>query len=345
MEKIHFGVIGTNFITAKVIAGARQDTRFELTAVCSRSIERAREFAQTHSIPSTFTSLEEMVTGNTVDAVYIATPNALHASQSILCMQHGKHVLCEKPLASNAAEARLMIDTANRHNVVLMEAMRTTLTPNFLTLRQRLHEAGTIRRYFSSYCQYSSRYDRYKAGELPNAFNPLLSNGAIMDIGVYTIYPLVTLFGKPDSIHASSLLLPSGVDGEGSAILRYPTMDAIVIYSKIADSNLPSEIQGEQGTITINRINDFAKVHFTPRPDTKHTAVTSIEWSTTDNHDHYYHEVAEFINLIQSGRHQSEINSHRNSLLTLEIIDEIRRQSAIRFPADTTIPPEPSAIC
>lgn len=131
MEKVRFGIVGTNFISDWVIAGARQDARFELTAVYSRKQETADAFAAKHGIPHTFISLEEMASSPLVDAVYIASPNFLHAEQSILCMQHGKHVLCEKPLASNAREARAMIATSEQYGVTLMEAMKPTLTPNF----------------------------------------------------------------------------------------------------------------------------------------------------------------------------------------------------------------------
>ena len=108
-KKIRFGVVGTNFITDCVIAGAREDERFELAAVYSRTRERGEEFAAKHNIPHIFTSLEEMAASDKVDAIYIASPNYMHAQQSILCMSHGKHVLCEKPIASNAREAAAMI--------------------------------------------------------------------------------------------------------------------------------------------------------------------------------------------------------------------------------------------
>ena len=104
MEKIRFGVVGTNFITDWVINGARQDSRFVLSSVCSRNMDTAQTFAARHGIPHLFTSLEEIASSPEVDAVYIATPNFRHADQSILCMEHGKHVLCEKPLASNGTE-------------------------------------------------------------------------------------------------------------------------------------------------------------------------------------------------------------------------------------------------
>ena len=127
MKKIRFGVVGTNNITDRVIAGGLEDERFELVAVCSRTRERAEEFAAKHNIPHIFTSLEEMAESPLVDAIYIATPNYVHAAQSILCMNRGKHVLCEKPLASNAREASEMIATARKNNVLLMEAMISTL--------------------------------------------------------------------------------------------------------------------------------------------------------------------------------------------------------------------------
>ena len=328
MDRIRFGVVGTNFITGWVIAGASLDSRFELAAVCSRTEERAEEFARRYNIPHRFTSLEEMAASPLIDAVYIASPNFMHASQSILCMSCGKHVLCEKPLASN-----------ERYNVTLMEAMKPTLTPNFKAVTDSLGKAGKVRRYFSSYCQYSSRYDRFKAGEPVNAFNPEYSNGAIMDIGVYTIYPMVVLFGMPEQITASGTVLSSGADGQGSAVFRYGSgMEASVIYSKIADSYLPSEIQGEDGTIIIDRINLIGNVSFIPRRRNvtggrgEQPVIETL--SRPSGMDEYYYEVAEFMDMVLSGRRESCINSHRNSLAVMEIADEIRRQTGVVFPAD-----------
>lgn len=337
MEKIRFGVVGTNFISDWVIAGARQDERFELAAVCSRKQETADAFAAKHGIPHTFTSLEAMAESPLVDAVYIATPNCLHARQSILCMERGKHVLCEKPMASNAREVRLMIDAARRNGVTLMEAMKPTLTPNFLALRANLHRAGTVRRYFASYCQYSSRYDKLKEGVVLNAFKPELSNGAMMDIGVYTLYPMVVLFGRPEKVEASGLLLPTGVDGQGAVNFTYPGMNATVLYSKIADSALPTEIQGEDGNLMLDRINTIRRVSFRPRAAAasgKGAACEAIDLSVPTDKDEYFYEVAEFISCILAGKQESTINSWENSLATVEIIDEVRRQMGVVYPAD-----------
>lgn len=328
-DTIRFGVIGTNFITDWVIAGGLQDERFELVAVYSRTQEQADCFAAKHKIPYTFTSLAEMASSSLIDAVYVASPNFLHAEQSIFMMEHGKHVLCEKPFASNAREVTDMIASARKNDVVLMEAMKPTLTPNFLAVRDNLNKIGKIRRYFSSYCQYSSRYDKFKEGIVLNAFNPKLSNGAIMDIGVYTIYPMVVLFGRPDTIHATGIKLYSGADGQGCITFGYKEMDAMVMYSKIANSALPTEIQGEDGIITLDRINIVSDVRLIYRAGGgQNLTVNSAETNE------YYYEIKEFIDLIQSGKRESVINSSEHSLITMEIIDEVRRQLGVVYPAD-----------
>lgn len=337
MNKIRFGVIGTNFITDWVIAGAKQDERFELVAVCSRTQERANEFAAKYDIPYTFTSLEEMAASPLIDAVYIATPNYLHASQSILCMKHGKHVLCEKPMASNAYEVKQMIAASRQYGVTLMEAMKPTLTPNFRVLREALPKAGVIRRYFASYCQYSSRYDKFKEGIVLNAFKPELSNGAMMDIGVYTVYPMVVLFGRPNKISASGVVLSTGTDGQGAVNFEYEGMNATVLYSKIANSSLPTEIEGEDGNFMLDKINQINRVTWQARPvaSSGKGPLTPVEdISAVTDKDEYYYEVAEFINLVQAGKLESEVNSHENSLITIEIIDEVCRQLGVSFLAD-----------
>lgn len=337
MKRLRFGVVGTNFITDRVIAGAREDERFELAAVCSRTRERGEEFAAAHGIPHVFTSPDEMAASDAVDAVYIATPNSTHADYAVLCMENGKHVLCEKPLASNAREVRRMIDASRRNGVALMEAMKSTLSPSFDAVRENLHRIGTPRRYFASFCQYSSRYDKFKQGIVLNAFRPELSNGAMMDIGVYTLYPLVLLFGRPQSVSAQGMVLSSGVDGQGSVNLQYDGMNATLLYSKIANSHLPAEIEGEDGNIMIDRIQTPVDVRFYPRqaPASGHERQAEAEMLGREQpHDEYYYEIKEFIATVFDGRIESRVNTHECSLATAEIIDEVRRQLGVRYPAD-----------
>lgn len=325
---IRFGVVGTNWITEELIRAGQEVDDFRLTAVYSRTEERAGEFAQKFGVTTIFTDLRAMAQSAEIDAVYIASPNSFHARQAIIFLSHGKHVLCEKPIASNKRELAEMVETANRNRVVLMEAMKSTLNPNFASIRENLHKIGEIRRFFASYCQYSSRYDAYKAGTVLNTFNPAFSNGALMDIGIYCLYPLAVLFGKPDQVKANAVMLESGVDGEGSILLSYGGMDAVVIYSKITNSTLPSEIQGEQGTMVIDRINSPDRVEIRYRDGQVENLTV-----TQESHSMSY-ELEEFIRLIQTGRLESEINSHQHSLITMEIMDEARRQIGLLFPND-----------
>ncbi|MEK3731790.1 MULTISPECIES: Gfo/Idh/MocA family protein [Paenibacillus] len=328
---VRFGIIGTNWITERFIQAALDTEEFVLSAVYSRSEEKGKAFAAKYAEPKVFTRLEDMLEDREVDAVYIASPNSFHADQAVLCMSYGKHVLCEKPMASNTAEVKRMIDAARTYDVLLMEAMKSTLMPNFRTVRDNLYKLGQIRRYFASYCQYSSRYDAYKQGTILNAFNPEFSNGSLMDLGIYCIYPMVTLFGKPDTVQASGVMLSSGVDGEGSLLLSYPEMDGVIMHSKISDSYAPAEIQGENGTMLIDKINQpyDVKIHY--RDGTVEN-LTQLQ-----QHESMYYEAREFIDLLNRGERESAVNTWTNSLVTAEIMEEARRQIGLVFPADRLV--------
>lgn len=325
---VRFGVVGTNWITEAFIKGASNHKDFQLAAVYSRREERAVEFANQFGVSSTFTDIEQMAKSDVIDAVYIASPNSLHASHAITFMKNGKHVLCEKAIAANSRELAMMIQTAKEHDVLLMEALKSTLMPNFKAIQENLYKIGTVRRYFASYCQYSSRYDAYKAGTVLNAFNPAFSAGSLMDIGIYCIYPLVVLFGEPEAVQANGYVLESGVDGEGSLLLKYNGMDAVIMFSKITDSSLPSEIHGEEGNIRIDKISTPEKVEIIYRGE------GTEDLSREQIADNMFYEAEEFISLIQEGKTESANNSLENSRITMKILDEARRQIGVKFPSD-----------
>ena len=327
-EVVRFGVIGTNTITDNFLMAANKVEGFSLKAIYSRKEETAKKFAEKYNVNLTFTSLEEMAMSNEIDAVYIASPNALHASQTILFMENKKHVLCEKAFASNLKEVEKMISVAKENDVVLMEAMKITLLPNFKAIIDNIHKIGTVRRYFASYCKYSSRYDKYREGIVLNAFKKDLSNGALMDIGVYTIAPMVALFGMPKSVKSSAYMLGSGVDGEGSIIAKYNGIECNVIYSKISDSYLPSEIQGEEGSIIIDHISRMNYVKIVYRDG--HEEIISIKQAEND----MFYEVEEFISLVNNNKRESEINSLEFSKNIIRIMDEARRQINLVYEAD-----------
>ena len=174
---IRFAVIGTNTITDKFLQAASTLPDFKLCAVYSRTLARAQEYAQKNNVSLVFDSLEALADSDQIDAVYIASPNFCHAAQSILMMQHHKHVLCEKTIASNASEVQQMYDTAIKNQVILLEAMRSVFSPGFAAIRSLLPVLGTIRQVDFSFCKYSSRYDHFKEGIIENAFNPAFQIG------------------------------------------------------------------------------------------------------------------------------------------------------------------------
>ena len=232
---MRFGVVGTNFITDRFISAGKLIPGFELCAVGSRTEARGEEYARINKAPYWFTDFDEMASSGLIDSVYIATPNYSHCSIALTFLQHGINVLCEKPFAANEREVRLMIDTAKQNNVKIMEASRSIYMPPLETIEENLYRVGVVRRAILQMTRYSSRYDLYLAGKNPNTFNVSLANGAIMDMGVYNIQLAVRLFGKPENVTASGVLLENGkgIDGLCTAILNYGSFECVCMTSKV----------------------------------------------------------------------------------------------------------------
>ncbi len=325
---VRFGIVGTGKITEEFVSSVRVTGVAKSTAVYSRSAETGMAYAARHGIDHAFASLEAMLDSGTVDAVYIASPNALHAPQATICLERGFPVLVEKPAASNVRELDAVLALSAQKGVAYMEALKSTLVPAFDAVRAHLPKLGRIRHYFSSFCQYSSRYDAFLAGEYRTTFDPALSNGSLMDIGVYCLYPAIHLFGAPRSIQAMAQRLSTGVDGGGSLILDYGDMDAVIVHSKNSSSWLPTEIQGEAATLRINKISQPKTVEILFRDGW----VEEIPVEMPEPFMCY--EIREFVKLVEAGRTQSDINTHALSREVLRVMDEARRQTGIVYPAD-----------
>lgn len=328
---LRFGVIGTGRISDWVLKGAAQDTRIKVTAVCSRTSEAAEAFIDRNPLAKdakVYTSVDEMVLDPEVDAIYVGTPNQTHCEYTLKALKAGKHVLCEKPLAINAAEGREMIQTARSSGCLLMEAMVSTLNPNFRAAADRIAEIAPVRQYSSYFCQYSTKYDALKRGEVATSFKPGTA-GALRDVGVYTLYPMVALFGKPSRIHADfqTITTSEGIsDVHGTACLRYDGMQAVLTWSKTYDSFQPTEIAGEKGNLILDEIHIARKAEIVP-----HAAPTSGQGPKSGRtliseglpFNEYYYEFKEFADLIEKGLRESSWNSLQTSLSVLEIIDEL----------------------
>lgn len=325
---MRLGIIGTNFITDQLIEAASHQDDVQPTAVYSRTEEKAEEFARKHELSYTYTDLQAFAESDYIDAVYIASPNALHHDQAILCMNNGKHVLCEKPIASNHREAQAMFRAAEESGVVLMEAMKSTCMPGFKKIQENIDRIGKVRRYVGNYCKFSSRYEAYRQGEVLNAFKRELSNGALMDLGVYGMYPMVVLFGEPHKVQATGTLLNTGVDGQGTALFTYDDMEAVVSYSKIHNAYAPSEIQGEEGSIIIPDISTPDELTIRFRDGSEE------ELETETIYPAMFYELYEFNMAIEQNLRGSIINTPHNSLVTSRLMEEARKQMGVIFPAD-----------
>lgn len=327
---IKLAVIGTNWITDQFIDAALMTNEYQLTAVYSRSIEQASVFAQKYGSPELHDDLEQLGQSQEVDVVYIASPNSFHGPQAIQMMQAGKHVIVEKPMASSFALAEKMFEVAKQNNVLLFEAFMSAHLPNFKKLKLLLPSIGPIRKAMISYCQYSSRYPKYLAGENPNTFNPQFANGSIMDIGFYCLSSAIELFGEPISVQAQAQLLPSGVDGSGSVILNYSGFEVVLQHSKTSDSYLPSEIQGEEGALLMEMISTASKLTKISRSDK-----VAVDESVDQVSNPMYYEALEFAHQFkqQSAKQQCT----ERSLIVAKLLEEIRRQTGVVFPTDEAI--------
>lgn len=326
--EIKIGIIGTNFISDDFCNAAVKVPGAVLRAVYSRKEETGAAFAERHSIPEVFTDYKKFLSSD-IDAVYVASPNFIHCSQTIMALEHKKHVLCEKVMAVNEAEVRSMIDCARRNQVVLLEAMRPDFDPAFDIVEQNLNRIGRLRRATFEFCQYSSRYDKFREGIVMNAFDPTLGNAAVMDIGVYCIHSLVRLFGMPQEIQAFSTKLSNDFDGSGIVLMKYETMIAEAVYSKISVSVNPSVIQGEDGSILIDYISKPEKICLQLREGARDTLEGAgreiLPFIPADNNMIY--EIQEFIKLINENNIDHKYLQY--SLDTIRVIDEIRRQTCI----------------
>ena len=323
---LKIGMIGTNFISDDFCEAAAQVPGAELFAVYSRKQETGDAFAAKHNIPRVYTDYDEFLDSG-LDAVYVASPNFAHCSQTLKALDRKKHVLCEKVMAVNEQEVRSMIDCARQNNVVLLEAMRPDFDPAYDLIEQNLPRIGKLRRATFEFCQYSSRYDSFREGIIQNAFNPELGNAAVMDIGVYCIHSLVRLFGAPKNVKAFSTKLSNGFDGSGIVLLEYEDMTAEAVYSKIAVSVNPSVLQGEDGSIMIDYISKPESVSLRLRESARDTlaggAIEKLPYTPVKNNMIF--EIQEFLKLVE--KKEADHKYLKHSLDTIRVLDEVRRQT------------------
>ncbi|EAD3878192.1 gfo/Idh/MocA family oxidoreductase [Listeria monocytogenes] len=323
------GIMGTNWITDSFIEGAINSGEWNLTAVYSRTEEKARAFGEKYGELTYFTDIEEMGKSDALDAVYIASPNALHYQHAVSLLKNKKHVIVEKPIFSTVAELEHAHQIARENNVFLFEAARHIQEPNFKRLQENIEKVGTVHGATLAYMKYSSRYDQVLNGEEPNIFSLKFSGGSIVDLGVYPLYSAITLFGEPVKATYFATKLPTGVDGLGPIILEYPTFNITIIQGKNSQSFLPSEIYGQKGTLIVDPLTGIEKITFY---DNATKEETELAGSVVANDMQF--EAAEFARIIEQSDRDTYEYLADLSLKVLRVSNELRHQNDIWFDAE-----------
>lgn len=251
---LKYSVIGTSWITKSFIEGANLYEDLSLDGVYSRSFEKGSAFANETGAKRVFTDFNDLASSDT-DLVYVASPNVCHYEQCKTLLLNGKHVICEKPITITAEEFNGLCKIANEHDLVYFEAIMYMHTPLRQVLKDAVGKIGNIRSATIDFSQLSSKYQALKNGELPNIFNPEMKTGALNDLGIYCVYPVIDLFGMPEKITPVQHFLHTGADGSGSAAFEYKDKLVTITYSKVGQSRSASQIMGDEGTVTIESIS------------------------------------------------------------------------------------------
>ena len=328
---VRLGIIGRNFVVDWMLEAAKQVPQIQPVAIYSRSMETGKEFAEKYDLPYVFDRLEDLASSPEVDAVYIASPIYAHFSQSKLMLEHGKHVLCEKPVTTNGKELDILLQTAAAHNVVFLEAMRLVHDDALDVIEQALPEIGALRRVTFEFTQYSSRYDRVRAGvQGLNAFDPTLSNGSIMDMGCYCVHAIARLFGRPQQVFGACSKLASGFDANGIILMQYPEFVAEAIYSKVSKQVAPTTLMGEDGSILLDDINHIKRIWLQKRSG----AVRELPYTEKLPNNMMY-ELDAFCRMISGEESPARWNEY--SRITMEILDKARQDMGITFPSEERV--------
>ena len=254
-RKLKFAIVGTNFISDAFVEASKLSEKCECTAIYSRTAERGEYFSKKHGIPKFYTDFDEMLKNSDIDAVYIASPTFLHRDFATKTLKANKSALIEKMITVTYEEFLEIKSQKDSSTGIFLEAMRSDFDKTFELVEENLSKLGKIKEVYFEFCQYSSRYDNFKRGIVENAFNPLIKNSALSDIGIYPLHLAIRLFGEPLGIESKSSFLENGFESDGNVTLRYQNFDVNIHYSKIFEGKNISYIKGENGTVAFGKIN------------------------------------------------------------------------------------------
>jgi predicted dehydrogenase len=328
---INFGIIGTNWITHSFVKSAHATSKWNLAAVYSRKEETAQDFAAKYEDKkiALYTSLEELSKSTDVSTVYIASPNILHYEQAKLMLLAGKNVILEKPSCSTPSELDELFKIAKDKDVILIEAFRHIQEANFKILKSAISKLGPLYGASITFAQYSSRYEKVLAGETPNIFNLEMGGGALVDLGVYCVAAAIELFGAPQDSTYFPVKVATGADGAGKLILTYPSFTVYLCHSKIYNSDAPTEIYGEKGTLVIPTVTDIESVVLW---DSKNKSRTELAGAKEPAELNLKEEASEFARCIEERDAEAVSKYEKLSRNILHVLYKARQDNGLVFP-------------
>lgn len=325
MDTLRWGILSTGNIAKKFAIGLQSAQNAKLLAIGSRSQDSAEAFAREFDIPNVHATYESLVNDPDVDAIYIGTPHVFHADNMKLCLNAGKHVLCEKPITINSPELEECIALAQEKNLFLMEAMWMRFIPAILEI-QRLIEEDTIgdirliQADFSSYLPFQAEH---------RAFNPHLGGGALLDVGVYPIWFATFFLGMPQTVQSHAVIGESGVDEQCTMLFGYPGASALLSAGITGDLANGAVIKGTKGRIIVQSpfwCPDKITLHiYGEEPELRHIPYQG---------NGYNYEAEAVHRAINAGKIEHEIVSHATSIATMQVMDAMRREWGLSYPQE-----------
>jgi len=323
---IRWGILGPGSIAHKFAVGLQAISEAELVAVGSRDQQRADAFADQYGAPNRHASYETLSADPDIDAVYVATPHPFHKDNSILCLEAGKAVLCEKPFTINAAEAEAVVACARANGVFLMEAMWSRYLPIMVQVRQWL-DADAIGEPLMVSADFGFRAGVNPEGRL---FNLALGGGALLDIGIYVVsFAAMVLGSQPAQIAAAAHLGETGVDEQTGIVLRYSGGAIANLSCAIrASTSHEARIVGSEGTIVIDPSWWKGESATLKAGDCEER----IELPLVGNG--YNYEAQEVARCLGEGLTESAIMSLDETVALMRLLDEIRAQIGLKYPME-----------
>lgn len=323
---IRFGVIGSSFISQKFIETAHSTQKFQLSAVFSRQLERAQEFAAPFQSAQAFADWQEFLAQD-LDAIYIASPNALHYEQAKAVLLAGKHAIVEKPMVCHPDQLAELLRIAKENKVFLLEAARNTYEATFESIGSFLRNHTILGAQFS-YAKYSSKMPELLAGTEPNIFSEKMAGGALMDLGVYALYASVTLFGPAQKVAYQAQQLPNTVDLNGFGYLDYGHFQVGIFAGKNLTSTLVNEIYTDKGTLVLDSCQHIQKATFYYH-DGSH-----IDLDIHAPSDNMLEECLSFIHIIEKGDQVLADSLTQRAEAVHQALYDMRQVAGIHFSSD-----------